>query len=295
MNYGQLLRRAWDIIWSHKFLIILGVLVALTSMGTTHGSRFQFNTGDFNRQIPRNFRDFPRMPDMPRFRGPANWGIPIAAGLFVLGIVGVVMVIGLILWVVGLFARGGLIDGVNAIAGGGASTFAEAFGAGWHKGWPLLGIGILPAIPALILFIGGLGLTGLLAAVAQILGLGRMGLLGGLVMIFVPLFCIAAPLTLVLNLLQTFANRACVLEDYGVFEAYKRGWEVLLANFGPALVLFAIQVGISLGLGLLMAVPGILMALCCILWPILLLIEGAITTYFSTVWTLAWREWTAAA
>jgi hypothetical protein len=30
----------------------------------------------------------------------------------------------------------------------------------------------------------------------------------------------------------------------------------------------------------------------CLLWPLMLLVEGAITAYFSTVWTLAWREWT---
>lgn len=28
------------------------------------------------------------------------------------------------------------------------------------------------------------------------------------------------------------------------------------------------------------------------MWPLLLLIQGAIAAYFSTVWTLAWREWT---
>jgi hypothetical protein len=42
-----------------------------------------------------------------------------------------------------------------------------------------------------------------------------------------------------------------------------------------------------------MIVPGILIALCCVLWPLFLVLQGAIAAYFSTVWTLAWREWTA--
>jgi hypothetical protein len=158
----------------------------------------------------------------------------------------------------------------------------------------LLGIGIVPAIPGLILFIGGLGLTGILAAGTQLLNLDGIGFTRYLALIFVPILCIAAPLVLILNLLRTFANRACVLEDLGVFAAYKRGWEVLIANIGPALVLFVIQIGINIALGLLMIVPGLLMALCCILWPVLLVIEGAIAAYFSTVWTLAWQEWTVA-
>lgn len=295
MDYGQLLRRAWDIIWSHKFLIVLGVLVALTNVGGgTSGTGFQFDAGDFDRQMPRDFRDFPQMPEMPRFRGPEDWGIPVAAGILGLVVIGIAIVIGIALWVVATFARGGLIDGVNAVSTGGTSSFSEAFGAGWRKGWQLLGIGIVPAIPGLILFIGGLGLTGVLAAGAQLLNLEGAGFTRNLALIFVPVLCVAAPLALILNLLRTFANRACVLEDQGVFGAYRRGWEVLIANIGPALVLFVIQIGISIAIGLLMAIPGLLMALCCILWPVLLLIEGAIAAYFSTVWTLAWQEWTAA-
>ncbi len=297
MDYGQLLRRAWDIIWSYKFLIILGVLVALASGGSsTPDTSFRIDRSDLDWQMPRdfrNFRDFRDLPEMPRFRGPDNWGIPIAAGILGLAAVGVVILIGLALWVISTFARGGLIDGVNAIAAGGSSSFSEAFGAGWQKGWRLLGIGILPAIPGLILFIGGVGLTGTLAAVSQILDLNSIGYMRNLALIFVPVLCIAAPLALVLNLLRTFANRACMTEDLGVFAAYKRGWEVLIANLGPALVLFVIQIGISIAIGLLMTIPSILMALCCILWPVLLAIKGLTTAYYSAVWTLAWRDWTA--
>ena len=44
MDYGQLLSRAWNIIWEHKFLILLGVLVALGSAGGG-GSNANFSTG----------------------------------------------------------------------------------------------------------------------------------------------------------------------------------------------------------------------------------------------------------
>ncbi len=116
----------------------------------------------------------------------------------------------------------------------------------------------------------------------------------GLGAILIPVLCILVPIALVLNLLRTFANRACMLEDLSVFDAYKRGWNVLVANIGPAIVLFVIQVVINIAVGLLMFIPGLLMALCCILWPVLILIEGTKAAYFSTLWTLAWKEWTAA-
>ena len=42
-----------------------------------------------------------------------------------------------------------------------------------------------------------------------------------------------------------------------------------------------------------MILPSIVIALCCLLWPLFLLIQGATAAYFSTLWTLTWREWTA--
>ena len=82
-----------------------------------------------------------------------------------------------------------------------------------------------------------------------------------------------------------------MLEDHDVFSAYKRGFEVLGDNLGPALILFLIQMAISIGIGIMLLIPGILIALCCLLWPVFILIEAAFTTYYSTLWTLAWNEW----
>ena len=46
---------------------------------------------------------------------------------------------------------------------------------------------------------------------------------------------------------------------------------------------------------ILLIVPGAILALCCLFWPVLLLFQGAVTAYFSTMWTLAWQEWTSTA
>jgi hypothetical protein len=82
-----------------------------------------------------------------------------------------------------------------------------------------------------------------------------------------------------------------MLEDLGVIGSYRRGFEVLGDNLGPALLLFLIQVALSIGIWVMMLIPGILIALCCLLWPLLILIKGAFSAYYSTLWTLAWREW----
>jgi hypothetical protein len=284
MDYGNILGRAWTIIWEHKWLILLGVLVALGSSSPgSPGGRGNIN-------LPSGDQDFDfRLPEIDR-----DLGVPTVLAVAVLLVLAsLAIVVGLILWVVSTVARGGLIAGVSAIDAGASSTFGEAWQAGWRKGWRLLGIGVLPAVPALILVVVGLGATGVFAAIYNLMGERSAVVPGaGLGAVWVGLACIFVPIALVLGLLQAFANRACMLEDLGVIGAYRRGLNVLVQNIGPALILFLLQIVIGVVLFVGLFLPRVVMVLCCILWPLLLLIRGAISAYFSSMWTLAWREWT---
>ena len=106
------------------------------------------------------------------------------------------------------------------------------------------------------------------------------------------LVCVIIPIVLVLSILRNFAERACMLEDLGVIDSYRRGTSVLMANLGEAIILFLIQIAVFVVLFVLLFVPGIIMVLCCLLWPLLLVLQGAISAFISTMWTLAWRTWT---
>lgn len=293
MDYGELLRRTWNVIWTHKFLILLGVLVALSTVGSSSGinASTQWNA----RQAPQwEYRgppsgdSFPRMPDLGRPGLLA--GIPIVVAV---GLGGLALVVGLAVWVVSTISRGGLIAGADAADGGGKLTFGEAFSAGWRRGWSLLGIGILPAIPGVILLASALGAAGIYTGMGALLDNTAVGFPRVLLAIVLGgLGCIAFPASLVLGLLRTFANRACMIDGLGVWEAYKQGGTVLWNHIGSALLLFLIQIGISLALGVATLLPNVVLALCCIGWPILLLAQGTIAAFFSTMWTLVWRRWT---
>jgi hypothetical protein len=296
VNYGTLLSRAWSTIWEHKFLILLGVLVALGSGGGggggSAGGNVTFNQPSGEAPWIPQLPWIPELPQMPDMRAVAP---AVAIGVIILAIGAIV--VGLALWVVSTIARGGLIAGVSAVDEGRPSSFSQAWNAGWRKGGRLLGIGILPAIPAflltLIALVFGLGVAG----VSTYAGEDMVGVpLAGLSVIAAGLACILVPVMLVLMLLRTFANRACMLEDLGVFASYRRGLQVLLDNFGPALILFLIQIPIGIGITVVGLLPGLLAMLCCLLWPLLIvlliLVRGTISAYFSTMWTLAWREWT---
>lgn len=287
MDYGKLFSRAWDLIWKHKFLIVLGILVALGGAGGGSGgtSGFSGGEGDFNvRNLPRfdfNFSAPLRNLDLPAFA---------VGGILILVVLAVM--IGLVVWVVGLISRGGLIYGANAVSTGQEATFMESLRAGWGKGWRLVGIGLVPAIPVLLLMVSAFFSAGFYISGRTIAREGQFFNLPGFVIPVIAVTCLLVLLALLLSLLRTFANRACMLEDRGVIDSYRRGFEVLGDHFGQVLVLFLLQIVISLGIWFVLLLPSILIALCCFLWPLLIVIQGTFAAFYSTLWTLAWNQWT---
>lgn len=288
MDYGKIFSRAWDIIWKYKFLILLGVLVALGGANSGGGNQAQyaFNAEEFQ------WGNLPSWENGYAFR---DLGIPVAYLAGALAVAGIAMLVGLLFWITGTLARGGLIRAVDDIEAGQPAGFSEAFKAGWEKGWRLIGIGLIPAIPVLVLliislsvFLGYGGIEMLTRGTHPLIGLGTL-------LPVIVMACLLVPTAIVLGLLRNLANRACMLEDLGVISSYRRGIEVLGDNLGPALLLLLIQIALSLGIWMVMIIPGILIALCCLLWPLLILLSGAFAAYYSTLWTLAWREWTGRA
>lgn len=275
MDYGKLLSRSANIVWQHKFLIILGFLASLGS-GSFSGGGGGGNGGGQPGQLPVIEDEFAAL---------ATGAIIALACVFFL--------IALVLWVISTVARGGMIASVDGIESGEKSGFRQAWSAGWSRVWTLLGIGILPAIPGLILFVAGLLAFGAYGGLYALLGEEIAEPLGaaGLGVTMVVLLCIVIPIVLILTILRTFAERAAMLEGLGVIASYRRGTSVLMANLGQAIILFLLQIVIFFLLGVFLFLPGLILALCCFLWPLLLVIQGAISAYISTLWTLAWRSW----
>jgi hypothetical protein len=294
MDYSGLLRRALEIVTRYPFLILMGVLAALSGGIGGGGSNTNFRFGD--NQQPE-FQQ-PNMPDMGQFRMPEfeQMGPAVGAVAVLLPVIlCFALIIGIILWAIGTIARGGLVAGVDAIENGGSPTFSDTWRAGWNRARSLLGISLIPAIPGLILFAAGVGSFITAGGMGAIFG-GDVGMpVGvGLLSMLGVLACIALPFALVLGLLRTFAERACMIEGLSAVDSYRRGVEVLMANLGNAVILFVIQIVIGIVIGIVLLLPGAIAALCFLLWPLIWLVNGAIAAYFSSLWTLAWRQWTVA-
>lgn len=287
MNYGNIINRAANLVWNHKFLMVLGFLAALGG-GGTFSTNFDFSNGGGNID-PGQFPGGQEFPFEGSFPGGFEAAPRFSAMLVIVLCIGALLA--LIIFVVSNVARGGMIAAVDAVEEGRRASFDQAWSAGWDRLWTLLGIGILPAIPFFLLFLSAvLGFAGMMGIRAVNLPSAPIGLpFGGLVAV---MSCLLVPIGLVLGLLRSFANRAAMLEGLGAVNAYGRGFAVLLDNLGEAIVLFLLQIAINIALAILLFLPGIIAALCCLLWPLLILFNGAIAAFFSSVWTLAWRQWT---
>jgi Cu/Ag efflux pump CusA len=111
------------------------------------------------------------------------------------------------------------------------------------------------------------------------------------------------------------ANRAIVLEDLGIFDGLKRSWEIFRANVWPLIVMGLILYGITLVLGIVIALPifivvfptifalamgegqsftplYVALACICLYAPVSWMLNGILTTFTQSAWTLTYLRLT---
>lgn len=311
MDYGKVLGRAWEITWRWKVLWILGFLASLGSGGGGGGgsNAYTGNGGDFN--IDKWTQGIPPGDFLPAVSGIIGIIIAVVCVLFIIFIA---------LWVVSVIARGGLIAGVQQVEDEGSTTFRTAWVAGRKKFWTLFGLGILAAIPMIILIFAGIILLGLgIAAAVGAMDISETAGIAGIVMISLLcggfLCCGMIILGIVLEQIRVYGERAAILEDLGWINAFKRGWQVLKENLGPTIIFWLIFLAIGIVIFVIsfaiiaaLAAPFLLLLLPSVdpgTWLIVpacfaglvmvivfALIKSVVTTFSSATWTLAYREMT---
>ena len=303
MNYGDTLKRGWQLAWNNKWLWLLGFLAALGGgSGAASNSNYRMDPG----------------------ATPGTISPEMAAGLtgvaLLLCCVGII--VGILLWLVSLASKGGLITGVAELDRGQPSSFGRAFRQGWKKLLPLVGMTLL--VFAVVIVLGIILAIGFAGTLAAALGAGASmdsnalaGLLGTAGFVFLCLLCLLIPLSLVLNLIYAFAYRGIMLRDMPVMDSIRHGWRVVREHVGEILLLglifFVVNLiigavatgiigllGISSGLfGLMMSggeptttqiVAGIVGVLATFI--IFAIISAIFTTWRSATFTLAYQQWT---
>jgi hypothetical protein len=310
MDYLATIRRGLQVTWDNKFLWALGFLAALGSGSGFTNSNYRFNSSD-----PQNMQ----------FLG--EWLTPeriaaLTTGLIAFGCIA--FIVGIILWLVALGARGGLIGAVAQLETGRAKpTFGSAFRLGWRRVWRLVGMTIVMFIVPVFLF--ALLFGGLIAVAggAALMGNGNMDPgaiaagIGGLALVFLCLLCLLIPVILALQFIYAFAFRGIVLRNLGVMDSIRHGWRVLRENLGEVLVLsvafflinlliLIVAAAILVPIGLAVGVPLVMLGqteatfltgLLAVLGILVGLVVFALLSAFTTAWqsstfTLAYLQWT---
>jgi hypothetical protein len=231
MDTGALITRTWHISRRYTWLWILGLLVV------------GLGSGNVDLTLPTAFN--------------ISEGDPAAAYtttsmMGVMFLTGVLALFGVALWVVGAIARGGLIVAVDRISRDEPVTLVDAWNGGVRYFGRVFLIGVPVAIPALLLtfitYAGALpGMTW------QPDGTGV--LLDVVTLCLMPLCGVLVIMSLLLTLVQLFADRAAILEDLGPLDAIARGWEVLQANRRDLLTLGGLWALLTALVRLLLLVP----------------------------------------
>lgn len=294
MDYGEVLKRAWQIIWKHKILWIFGILASCGQGGGGGGNAGRsFNTtGSGQGALPPNIQQF--------FENIPQWQIVA----LVIAVVVLILILVTLAIFLGTIGRIGLIRGAQQADRQEDTrlTFSELFRGSLPYFWRvfllslLIGLAIFAVVMVLIII--GAGFT------AITFGIGALCL--------IPLICLLIPVAWVVSVVVEQASIAIVVENLGVIDGLRRGWEVVRSNPAPMIIMWLIlAVGVAGIGGLLISLPIIIIVapalialalgnggalqtstlviagLCFVAYlPFAILLGGILQSYVGSAWTL---------
>jgi hypothetical protein len=296
MNYGEVLSRAWQIIWKHKALWIFGILAGCGNVGGSSSNvSYSFSEQDLTPAMENFLRGFERIPD---------WQIALLVGI------GIVVMVVLVLLAVFLTTIGriGVIRGTQqADEGATRLAFGQLFRKCLPYFWRVFFLNLLIGLVVVVIVFVGI-----------ILGMvGTVFTLGLALLCLIPLLCLVVPLSWLLFVLVEQANIAIVVENTSLIEGWRRGWQVFKDNLGTMIVMgLILYLGVALIGGLIIGFPvilfvlpalvagllggesafgsGLLVAgLCFVMYlPVLIVLNGILTSYIESAWTLTYLRLT---
>lgn len=296
MNFGYVIKRAWEIIWKFKILWIFGILASCGQATGSNAGNSGYRVSGQGSNVVTQFERFFNQID------------PAVRALLIL--VGILIVLTLIVLAVllGTLGRVGLIRGtIKAEQGAERLTFGELWREGLTYFWRVFGlnllIGVIIFVVVLAVFLPAAILTGITS--------------GLFLLCVLPLVCVFILALWAVTVIVEQANIALVVENLGIIEAIKHGWRVVWDNLGNMIVMSLIlTLGVGIIGGFIIALPLLIVAapliagyaagtsvairngwigsgiLFIIYLPFLLLFSGVLRAYTGSAWTLTYMRLT---
>lgn len=300
MDFGEVLGKAWRIVWKHKVLWIFGIFAGCTSGGGGGGggggSGWQQNWDSGQPSGPEIGSQVEQF-----FQQAGQW---VSENLWIFIILGLlVLVLAVIGAFLGTIGKIGLIRGAfRADSGEETLQFGELFRGSLPYFWRVFLLSLLIGVAAMVIFVP-LAIFGVVTA-----GIGFLCI--------VPLLCVLVPLLFAVGIVVQQANAAMVIEDLSMMDGVRRAWGVVKKNVGPVLLIWLITAVIGGVIGFVLALPFIVIAipavialaaspnefptaivavagLCLVLYiPVLIVAQGVLTSYVESVWALTFLRLT---
>ena len=294
MNYGNLVRRPFEIVRHHPYLWFLGLLAG----GAT---TFNWSSGNYRTGNGTAFYNGPSTATLQAFwNNNWEWITALAAALLLIGVV---------FFVLGCIATGGIIRAAAAHDDGHDYRLGAAWREGYATFWRIAGIKLTTFVLALAAAILVGALTGATVAFANVFVPAAV--------LFGLLTAVAALASVVfwiwLGLACELGERFIVLEDRKVFDSLGDGFRMVRWHFKEVALGWLILIAISIVAGIAIAVIAVAVAIPAALFGIsgllggpagvvvtgsiavvffvgvLLAVAGAWSAYSSVFWTLLFR------
>jgi hypothetical protein len=313
VDYGALIRDAWQTTWRHRFLWILG-LFAGGAVGVSSAGGGGDRTGG---QWPAGPGEVERIAPAGRLAEEVGrWAA--ANGAVLAGAVLVALLLGLALLVVSVIAQGGMAEATVDLAAGRPSSLAVAWGAGRRLFWRYAGLylllaGAAIAAAAVVAVVTVVALVPVAAAASVAPALADLA-----IVVVAPLALAVIAAAIALSIVVAYAQRAVYAEDAGPAAALRAGWRVLREHPGASVLVWLVNLALAFGAGIVLAlafaaVAVVLVGLGVGVWAIasaaapraayavmaaVVIITGVTfavavsNTFFWTYWTLAYLRLT---
>ncbi|CAN5913201.1 hypothetical protein BH23ACT11_BH23ACT11_17800 [soil metagenome] len=297
MSYGDLIKDAFWITLRNRYLWFFGFFVGGTFGANVPSGGGDFDTDDFERSATYSFAA----------------QISASETLLIVGIVLLVLVLFLVFLVLRIISAGGLADSVIALDRGETRRFSSTWRAGTTRFWRVLGYYLLLLLIGLTLLIAialpvGLLIAGVLlateATAVRVIVIALAGLAGVLLMIGV---------FVALSIVGQFALREVVVRGEGIVGSFGAGLRLFHNNLGKSLLVWLIQIGLTIAaglaillalliIGLVLFLPTIILAIqeyataaivtgiaaSVVILPLIIVISAILGTFFHVYWTIAY-------
>ena len=291
MNYGHLIKRPFEIVARRPYLWLLGFLAG----GATASN---FSSGGTNYSQSSSYSGPSWTAIQNAWNGNWEW---------IVGILAFFVVVGVVLFILGCIATGGIIHAAVEHDAGHDYKLGTAWRSGYASGWRIAGLRLLTFLLAFVpgLLVGTLVLATVVAATSSAPIAVGFGLFAAVA------FLVSMAFWLALSVAFELAQRIVVLEGGHVAESLSTGFRMIRWHLKAVGLGWLLLTALSIGIGVAVAVIAVAVAIPAVAvgfggWAIggttgaivagtvavvfffgvLFAVAGAYSAYSSVYWTL---------